>query len=173
MPKHSQQQLILVDEKDRVLALEPKEENHKNPVPLHRAISILLFNKNKDQILITQRAENKKTWPLFWSNAVCSHPYFHESYQQAAKRRLEEELGIKTKLKEVLRFIYEAQYDKTWGEHEYDVVFEGSFEGEIKPHEDEISSYRWVEIKQLKKEARKNPKKFTPWFKIILEKIEL
>ena len=97
-------QVVLVDEKDREVGFREKFACHQNPVPLHRAISIVIYNRDRSQMLITKRSGSKPTWPLYWSNAVCSHPYPGESYAKAAKRRLIEELRIKTPLKELGRF---------------------------------------------------------------------
>lgn len=170
----SQIQIVLVDENDKVLGLKEKFATHKIPVPLHRAISIVIFNKDKSEMLITKRAANKPTWPYFWTNAVCSHPYPEETYQEAADRRLYEELGFKTPLKEVFKFSYEAEMDnKVWGEHELDHTFVGTYEGSISPNPEEVAGYEWIGIEDLKKDLKKNPKKYTPWFKVILKKLSI
>ena len=162
-------QVVLVDRNGKAIGLEEKYKVHKIPVPLHRAISIVIFSPDKKQMLITKRSVKKPTWPYFWSNAVCSHPYPKETYQQAAERRLTEELGIRTPLKEVFRFIYKAEMDnKIWGEHEYDVVFTGNYVGPVNPDPDEIAGYKWIEVKKLKEDINKDPQKYTPWFKILL-----
>lgn len=164
--------VVLVDGNDEVLGLKEKFAAHKIPVPLHRAISIVIFNKDKSEMLITKRSINKPTWPYFWTNAVCSHPYPEESYQKTADRRLYEELGFKTKLKEIFHFHYAAMMkNKIWGEHELDHVFVGRYEGRINPNPDEIAGYEWIGIGDLKKDLTKNPEKYTPWFKIILGKV--
>lgn len=166
--------LVLVDKKDKILGFGEKYKTHKIPVNLHRAISILIFNKDKSQMLITKRALAKPTWGGFWSNAVCTHPYPNESYQNAAERRLFEELGIKTSLTEAFNFIYEAKMDGgVWGECELDHVFTGIYEGPIKYDSKEISEYKWIGTGELRNDLKENPKKYTPWFKIILEKLDV
>lgn len=166
------EQVVLVDKNDKVLDYKEKFATHKIPVPLHRAISIVIFSPDKKQMLITKRSTKKPTWPLFWSNSVCSHPYPKETYQQAAERRLTEELGIKTSLKEGFRFIYKAEMDNgIWGEHEYDAVFVGKYQGPLHPNPDEIVGYEWLDIGEVKKDLAKNPKKYTPWFKLILARL--
>jgi len=166
--------VILVDENDKVLSLKEKFAAHKIPVPLHRAISIVIFNKDKSEMLITKRSAKKPTWPYFWTNAVCSHPYPKETYQKAAERRIKEELGFKTMLKETFVFTYEAKMDnKIWGEHELDRVFTGIYEGPVKPDPEEVSGYEWLKIGDLKKDLKKNPEKYTPWFKIIIKKLKI
>lgn len=167
-------QTVLVDDKDRVLGFKEKFATHKIPVPLHRAISIVIFSKDKKRILITKRSEEKPVWPLFWTNTVCSHPYPNESYLIAARRRLHEEMGFKTRIKEVFSFIYEAKMDNNvWGEHELDHTFVGTYEGSVKPNPDEVAGYEWISIEALKKDLKRNSKKYTPWFKIILKKLKI
>ena len=166
--------IVIVDEKDNVIGFEDKFKIHKVPVKLHRAISILIYNKDRSKMLITRRALTKPTWGGYWSNAVCTHPYPNESYQAAAERRLFEELGIETSLKEFCCFTYEAGMDDgVWGEHELDHVFSGVYEGEVIADPDEISEYKWVEIQNLRKDIKSNPKKYSPWFKIILRKLDV
>lgn len=165
--------VVLVSPDGKPIGLKEKYETHKNPVPLHSAISIIILSEDKTKMLLTQRAREKPTWPLFWSNAVCTHPYLGESYQDASERRLSEEMGFTTSLEEVLRFTYEAQYDEIWGEHEYDVVFVGTYDGNMTPNPDEIADCKWVNIDCLKVDVRRNPNIYTPWFKIILEKLPI
>lgn len=166
--------VVLVDEKDNVLGYGEKFVTHKIPVALHRAISILIFNKDKSQMLVTKRADDKPTWGGFWSNAVCTHPFPEETYQEAAERRIFEELGFKTKLTESFYFIYDAlMQNKIWGEHELDHVFVGFYDGPINQDPAEVSDYKWVKIEELKKGLKDNPDKYTPWFKIITEKYEI
>jgi len=40
---------------------------------LHRAFSVFLFN-SEGKLLMQQRAAQKVTYPLFWTNTCCSHP---------------------------------------------------------------------------------------------------
>lgn len=165
--------MVLVDKNDKVIGYKEKYETHKVPVPLHRAISIVIFDKTRGKTLITRRSTKKPTWPLFWSNTVCSHPYPNETYQEAAERRIFEEAGFRTPLKELFRFTYEAVMDNgLWGEHEHDVVFVGEYEGPVNPSPDEIIDYKWIRTKDLKKDLAENPKNYTPWLKIILGKIK-
>jgi isopentenyl-diphosphate delta-isomerase len=144
------------------------------PVPLHRAISIVIFNPDKSEILITKRSAKKPTWPYYWSNTVCSHPSPDESYQKAAERRIWEELGFKTSLREIFRFCYEGEMEnRVWGENEYDVVFVGRYFGSINPNPEEVSGFEWLKFKDLKKDFKNNSTKYTPWSKIIFARLKL
>ena len=163
--------VILVDNKDKILGFKEKFAAHKNPVPLHRAISVVIYD-NKGRMLLQKRSENKPTWPLFWSNACCTHPLKGETYKKAAKRRLKEEMGILSDLKEVFRFIYKAKFDKVWGELEYDTVFIGRYTGKVSPSPEEAADYKWIPINELMKDVKENRDIYTPWFKIILGKLK-
>lgn len=161
--------IVLVDKKDKVLGYKDKVETHKNPVPLHRASSVVIYDN--DKMLIQKRSALKPTWPLYWSNTCCTHPYKGESYIGAARRRLREEMGFDTVLKEEFRFIHKAKYDKEFGEHELDCVFVGSYSGKVNPDPKEIADFKWVEVSKLMSEIKKKPDKYTPWFKIILQRL--
>jgi len=160
----------IVDKDGKVIGLDEKYQIHHNPVPLHRAISVLIFGG--DTVLLQRRASNKPTWPGFWSNTCCTHPFPHEDYKDAAERRLFEEMGFKTPLEEKFRFIYEAKYDETWGENELDVFFTGVYSGEVKINLKEAEDCKWMDLKKLKGDIKNNPGIYTPWFKIVVAKLQ-
>ena len=164
-------QVVLVNGQDKIIGYREKFAAHKIPVSLHRAISVVIFDPSGKKMLLQKRAEAKPTWPLFWSNACCTHPYKNESYLACAERRIREEMGFKAALTEIFRFIYRANYDEIWGEHEYDVVFEGKYEGEVRPEPEEAADWKWVKVKELLGDVKNNPGVYTPWFRIILEKL--
>ena len=163
--------LVLVNEKDEVVGFKEKFATHKLPVPLHRAVSVVILDPSGKKMLLQKRAKGKPTWPLFWSNACCTHPLKEESYLECASRRLEEEMGFWVPLTEKFRFIYQAEYDQIWGEYEYDVMFEGKYEGLVKPDPQEAADWKWIEVKELLADVKQNQDIYTPWFKIILEKL--
>lgn len=165
--------VVLVDDNDKVVGLKEKFSAHKNPVPLHRAISILIFNKDGKKVLIQKRSEFKKTWPMYWTNTVCADVRPEETYLATAKRRLMEEMGIKTKLKYVFNFIYQFKYNKTWGEHELDHVFTGTYDGVVSANPMEASGYEWIGVSDLKRDIKKSPRKYTPWFPIVLSGLKI
>jgi len=78
-------------------------------------------------------------------------------------------MGFDTKLKKIYCFIYKEDVGKGLIEHEYDCVFLGRFNGSIKPNSREVKAYRWAKLSWLRKDIKKNPQKYTPWFKIIIK----
>src|SRR5687767_11187246 len=85
--------LVLVDEHDRPLGTAEKLAAHQRGGTLHRAFSVFLFN-DAGRMLLQQRAAGKYHFGGLWTNACCSHPRPGEAVEDAARRRVREELGV-------------------------------------------------------------------------------
>jgi isopentenyl-diphosphate delta-isomerase len=90
-----------------------------------------------------------------------------------ATRRLEAELGFITPLKKIFSFTYRADVENNLVEHEYDHVFAGEYEGEIKPNPREVTGIRYMEMDEIRRELDFYPQRFTSWFMIAFPKIEV
>jgi isopentenyl-diphosphate delta-isomerase len=162
-------QVILVNRGDKQIGTMEKMEAHKK-AKLHRAFSVFIFNSKK-QMLLQRRALGKYHCGGLWTNTCCSHPRPGEETIDAAHRRLKEEMGFDTELKEVTEFIYKAEFENGLTEYEYDHVFFGAYEGKIKPDKKEVCDWKYIDIDELVKDVKNNPDNYTPWFKIILGKV--
>ena len=91
-----EESLSLVDSDDRELGFLDKSLCHAGAGVLHRACSLFVFNEG-GELLIQQRAADKRLWPSYWSNSCCSHPRRGESMETATRRRLEQELAARGK----------------------------------------------------------------------------
>ena len=160
--------VILVDESDNQIGLMPKMEAHEKAV-LHRAFSVFVFN-SKNELMLQQRALEKYHSPGLWTNTCCSHQREGETNIEAGQRRLMEEMGFVTDLKETTSFIYKAPFDNGLTEHEYDHVLVGSFESEPKINPEEVASWKWMALEDVKEDIKENPNHYTAWFKIIFDK---
>lgn len=165
---YTEEQVVLVDEQGNELGLMGKTEAHEKGL-LHKAISVIIFN-SKREMLIQQRAFSKYHWAGIWSNTCCSHPRAGESFADAAKRRLKEELDITTPLKQEFYFIYKAKDEKSGlTEHEYDWVFTGTFDEEFDYNKQEINDIKWMSKDALEKDMEEHPDQYSFWFPIILD----
>ena len=162
-----EEQVVLISEKDEVLGLMDKMQAHENGL-LHRAFSVFLFNE-KGEVLLQKRAAEKYHSPNQWTNAVCSHPRLNESYEEGAKRRLQEELGIDVDIEKKFHFLYKADVGNELWEHELDHVFTGKFEGEFQLNPEEVAEVKYLSMEDLEMEMLDKPENFTEWFKIILK----
>ena len=162
-----EEHVIFVDEQDNQLGLMPKMEAHEKAV-LHRAFSVFIFNSDGD-LMLQQRAAHKYHSPLLWTNTCCSHQRDGESNIEAGKRRLLEEMGFSTELKEVFSFIYKAPFDNGLTEHELDHVMVGYFDGVPEVNPEEVASFKWMSLEAIKEDIELHPNLYTAWFKIIFK----
>jgi len=163
--------IVLVDERDRPVGFEEKLKAHENGGKLHRAFSIFVFNK-EGKMLLQLRSVKKYHFGGLWTNSCCSHPRKGEKLEDAVHKRLKDEFGFDTDLKEMFSFIYRAT-DRKSGltEHELDHVFIGKFDGTPAPNAEEIDDWKWVDTEKLRKDIKKNPESYTPWFGQSLGKV--
>ena len=161
--------VVLVDELDNKVGLMEKMEAHINP-NLHRAFSIFIFN-SKNEMLLQQRALSKYHTPGLWTNTCCSHPRDGESLHDATNRRLQEEMGMQCELKEAFSFIYKADVMQGLVEHEFDHVFIGTSDDLPIINKDEVESFRYDTVENIKADIERNPQNYTAWFKIAFDKL--
>lgn len=163
--------VVLVNENAQTIGIEEKMKAHQEGL-LHKAFSIFIVN-GSDQMLIQQRALQKYHFAGLWSNACCSHPMPEEAMEQAIHRRLKEELGFDTAMKEAFSFIYKVRDEKSnLYEHELDFVLVGLYEGDVVADEKEINAFRWINISDLLSELELFADTYTPWFKMGVELLQ-
>ena len=163
-----EEQVILVNEHDEQIGLMPKMEAHEKAV-LHRAFSVFVFN-TKNELMLQQRAAHKYHSPLLWTNTCCSHQRDGESNIEAGTRRLKEEMGFTTDLKETTSFIYKAPFDNGLTEHELDHIMLGYYENDPIINKQEVEDWKWMPLEDVKHDINVHPEQYTAWFKIIFEK---
>lgn len=160
--------IILVNKKDQEIGNSSKLKIHKLGL-LHRSFSIFIFN-SKGELLIQKRSKNKYHSGGLWSNTCCSHQKLNESLNKAIHKRLIEEMGIDCDLKESFSFLYNIKLNNDMIENEFDHVFVGVCDKKPKPNFKEVSNFKYISIRELKKDIKTHPNKYTEWFKIIIKK---
>ena len=197
--------LIVVDQNDVLVdgAVVSKRQAHEfnaqQPRGIaHRAFSFFLFN-DKQEMLLTRRADSKITFPGVWTNTACSHPLYgmtpnevdivpdaYPSFpgiKYAAIRKLRHELGIEAQhiphgeIQFVSRFHYWASdtkshgKDSPWGEHEVDYVLflQCSEEPPITMNPDEVSDCKYVSNQELREMFEDPALEWSPWFRGIMD----
>ena len=164
----TEEQVILVNENDEQIGLMPKMEAHEKGV-LHRAFSVFIFN-DKNELMLQQRALEKYHSPGLWTNTCCSHQRDGETSLEAGVRRLQEEMGFTTHLKETTSFIYKAPFDNGLTEHELDHILVGSYNDIPEINTDEVASWKWMPLEDVKADIATQPDLYTAWFKIIFDR---
>jgi isopentenyl-diphosphate delta-isomerase len=157
-----EERLILVDESDDEIGIGEKSAVHLKGL-LHRAFSVFVFDPHGN-MLLQRRSNLKYHSPGLWSNSCCGHPRPGETTENAAHRRLREEMGFDCSLSEVFSFIYRTKIGDSLFEHEFDHVFIGNFNGLPSPTTEEVQDWKWIEIKRLERDIAKDRAKYTYWF---------
>lgn len=138
----------------------------------HKAVSLFIISGS--ETLLQKRALTKYHTPGLWANACCTHPFWEETAISCVKRRLEEELGIKTGLDFQYRdqIEYKANVGNGLIEHElvdiFTLTIEKKSDVKVVINLSEVTETQWIKFGVLEEEIKKMPESFTPWLKIYL-----
>ena len=155
--------VVLVDADDVAVGTAGKLDAHRRGLR-HRAISALVHN-SAGEFLLQRRNSAKYHSGGLWTNACCSHPQPGESVADAAKRRLNEEMGLDCALKPLFRFSYRADVPGGLIEDEIVHVFGGRHDGPVVPDPAEVEEWKWIALRDLEADLRARPDDYTVWFR--------
>ncbi len=161
--------IITVDEQGRLWGTIDKMQAHKTG-KLHRAFSIFIFN-TAGQLLLQQRAASKYHSGTKWSNTCCGHPKIGQQTGNAARTRLQEEMGFECDLNEVFTFRYCETLENGLIENEFDHVFFGVSNLTPIPNPLEVMDFKYITLDDLKLDMQTNPNDYTIWFKICFAQV--
>ena len=156
--------VVLLDEAGRACGVAAKADVHTAQTPLHLAFSCYLFN-GAGELLLTRRAESKRTWPGVWTNTCCGHPLPGEPVAGSVRRRLRQELGIgAAKLVLVLpRFRYQARMANGVTENEMCPVYAAYSDDTPDPDRAEVADVKWMDWDRFRDQVRTGKQPVSPW----------
>ena len=125
------EQLILVDESNRATGSGGKAAIHRAGL-LHRAFSIFVVD-DRGRLLLQQRNPKKYHSGGLWANSCCGHPRPGERTVAAARRRLNEELGVASDLAFGFFSRYRTELDNGMHENEFVYVYFGPLQSRPRP----------------------------------------
>ena len=139
----------IVNEEDQVKGKITRKEAHNSPHIIHRAIQVLVFNKD-GKLLIQKRSLTKDTAPGCWSESVGGHVCNGEEYLPVDVREIQEELGITVSPKN-LQPLGKMITVEPW-EKEMTMVYKLSLRETppLHPSPEEVSEVKFVDINTLK-----------------------
>ncbi len=165
-PGMAPETVVLLNHRREPIGTRDKAQVHTTETPLHLAFSLYLFD-DAGRVLLTRRALAKKTWPGVWTNSCCGHPAPGETPEQAARRRLPQELGFGvTQVWPLLPdFSYAAVDPSGIVENEVCPVFAGRIEAgtRVRPDSSEVMDHAWVPWADLVVAVSATPFVFSPW----------
>lgn len=157
------ERVVLVDDLGQPTGSAEKESVHHSHTPLHLAFSCYIFDED-GQLLLTQRAATKRTWPNVWTNSCCGHPAPGEPIADSIFRRAREELGMS--IAEVTLVLPTFRYMAQMGgivENELCPVFRATAVTPPRPNQHEVSSIRWMKWAHVRRLAVRRPPVLSPW----------
>lgn len=97
--------LDVVNDNDKKVGTATKERVYKEKLP-HRVVHVLLLRPDFQEVFLQIRSLKKSYLPGYYCTSAGGHVQAGETYVQAARRELYEELGITSRLRLVYRFLY-------------------------------------------------------------------
>ena len=153
----------VVDESDRVLRAEPRDFVHVNNLR-HRAVHMLLFNSSGD-LLLQKRSIWKDRNPGRWDSSAAGHVDSGETYLEAARRELGEELGIEAPRLERIGKLTPCEQTG----QEFIEVFRGLHDGPFVPAPLEVETVALFPMNGVRAWAAGSPQDFSPVFLLCLD----
>lgn len=89
----SEEMFDIVDEDNNVIGVASRSQCHGDPSLIHRTAHVVVYNSN-GSILLQKRSQSKDLLGGFWDTAVGGHLDMGESFEEGARREMNEELGI-------------------------------------------------------------------------------
>ena len=137
------EQVQIVDENNVEIAAVSRSLMREQNL-IHRASYILVFNK-AGQLYVQKRTMNKDVYPGYYDVAAGGVVLAGETYEDAAERELEEELGLyEIPLTHCLDHYYDDAANRVWGR-----IFRCQHEGPFTLQEEEIESGGFMDITQV------------------------
>jgi len=169
------QDVIAVDASDEPEGLVNRLEAHTGDGIRHRAFTVLVFD-TEGNVLLAQRAPDKRLWDTHWDGTVASHPVEGQTQLEATRQRLEEELGVTPDQYDDLRvtdkFEYKRYYLNDGLEWEVCSVLQCTLEDRtLDPDEEEVAGVMWVPYERLYENPRwYRQLRLCPWFEIAMRR---
>jgi len=80
-------------------------------------------------------------------------------------------MGMDCDLSYGFHFIYQAALEGGVSENEYDHVYFGISDESPVPDPEEVSSFRYISMSELKKSIESSPSEYSAWLKICLDRV--
>ena len=148
----------VVDELDRPIGTMPRKSALFSRHAFRTAHVFLVDESG--QILLQQLAANRSRHPGRWGSSVAAYVQSGESYVEAARRRLAEELGVReTAPREAAKLSMPDE-----GARKFVTLFVASAPDSVTPDGEVIADLRWESAAGIEAWLQAEPESFTPTF---------
>ena len=147
----------VVDKNDRILRYARRSDVHGNNLR-HRVVHILIFDQ-VGEVYLQQRSRWKDRHALKWDSSAAGHVAAGESYEETARRELDEELGINVPLEKLLKLPASAST-----EQEFVWLYRGEIRGNPIINRSEIETGAFFPPAIIDGWVSARPEDFAPGF---------
>ena len=147
----------VVDANDRFLREASRAEVHGDNLR-HRAAHIHIFN-DAGELYLQKRSRWKDRDPLLWDSSAAGHVNAGEEYDEAARRELQEELGVNLPLEKILKLPASTRTGQ-----EFIWLYRGQMRGELRPNRSEIEVGFFCPVSVVDGWIAARPDEFAPSF---------
>jgi 16S rRNA (adenine1518-N6/adenine1519-N6)-dimethyltransferase len=152
----------VVDEQDQAIGQAPRSVVHAQKL-LHRAVHIFVFN-SRGELLLQKRSAQKDEYPLCYTSSASGHLSAGESYESAAPRELEEELGLAGELEWLAKFPAGPQTSQ-----EHTVLYRTISDRAPRIDSEEIDAVTFHSLAKIAAMIAREPQAFSPCFVTLFE----
>jgi isopentenyldiphosphate isomerase len=136
--------LDIVNDQDEVTGRATRDNVYLNKF-MHRIVHVLIFN-DKEEMALQKRSKNVSWCPRHWSTPVGGHVQSGETFEQAAKREYQEELGISSEI----RFAFKDTYNDNRGLKKFLVTFKTTYNGPFTIDKNDVEEIRFFTLDQIR-----------------------
>jgi 16S rRNA (adenine1518-N6/adenine1519-N6)-dimethyltransferase len=149
------------DEQDRVIGTAPRSRVHAEWL-LHRAVHVFVFN-TQGQLLLQRRSATKDESPLKLTSSASGHLGTGESYETAAIREMQEEIGLTGPLEFLVKI---PASQETANEHT--VLYRMMSDAPPTPDPAEILKMELVTLPEAQRMLAEDPEDFSSPLRVLL-----
>jgi 8-oxo-dGTP pyrophosphatase MutT (NUDIX family) len=151
----------ILGKNNTVLGIVSRKEAREHKYKLKAALTMV--TNSKGEYFLAKRSPNKKIFPGLWALGAGGAVTAGESFKEAAKRELFEELGVKA----LPKYLFDFEYTDYFGSY-YAKVFLAKWDKKITLQKEEYTQGKWLSEKEVLEIAKE--KKLAPDTKLFFEK---
>lgn len=151
----------VINNAGKIIGTMSREDAYKKNCALQ--VSGVLVFRSSGELLLQRRGKNKK-YPLCYDYSAAGHVLSGESFFQAAKRELKEELGISDANLIKVGTVRAYNNDSTQSLRKLHQVFYAINDDPVSIYKEELDGVDKFTEKQLDTLINEHPEKFTPTF---------
>ena len=147
--------LDLVDENDNVIGKEDRNIIYKKDLNNFRVINIMIIN-SENKIIVPKRSGNRRLFPNCYDCSVGGHVSSGETYEEAAYRELEEELGISNVKLEEIGYFTPSELNTSSFSKMYKLIYDG----DLNYDKDGIQEIFYMDKEEIRKLIEEDASQF-------------